>query len=155
LSGSYYLCCTFVYAMMPPLRSFSRMHEALPTVSVEAGDTVYCRMRYCDFRFPLPDKVRIVRTDPVSGGFDTINGTIYLVGSDGGPVPMRAYAELLQRKHFDVSVADGTGCECCTNVPDVPFVSTGRVIHYPISQILRLAQAVKSAEWYRSKQQTR
>ncbi|MGA2788703.1 MAG: hypothetical protein ABSF60_14375, partial [Verrucomicrobiota bacterium] len=44
----------FVYMLMPPLRSFSRMHENLPTVSVEIGNTVYCRMRYCDFRFPLP-----------------------------------------------------------------------------------------------------
>src|SRR5665213_243250 len=69
------------YAMTPPLRSFSRMHETLPRVSVEAGDTIYCRMRYCDFRFPLPEQARIIQTDSVTGGFDAVNGAIYLAVS--------------------------------------------------------------------------
>lgn len=123
----------FVYMLMPPLRSFSRMHENLPTVSVEAGDTVYCRMRYCDFRFPLPSDVHILRTNLDGGGFDTINGAIYVVGPDGGPVNMRSYAEFLQKKHWNVTVGSGAGCEDVTNnIPDVPFVSSSGVIHYPI-----------------------
>ena len=122
-----------LYLLMPPIRSFSRMHENLPAVSIENGDTVYCRMRYCDFRFPLPDKAHIVKIDPVTGGADTINGAIYLVGPDRGPVKMRAYAELLQRKHFDAAPCDGSGCPDVTNnMADVPFVSGGKVIHYPL-----------------------
>jgi hypothetical protein len=122
-----------VYVMMPPFRSYSRMHEKLPSVSIENGDTVYCRMRYCDFRFPLPDKAHIVNIDPVTGGADTINGAIYLIGPDGGPVKMRAYAELLQKKHFDAAPCDGSGCPDVTNhMADVPFVSDGKVIHYPL-----------------------
>ncbi|HXI84662.1 MAG TPA: hypothetical protein VNL17_11310 [Verrucomicrobiae bacterium] len=89
-----------VYMLMPPLRSFARMHEKLPSVSIESGKTVYCRMQYCDFRFPLPDKARVMRTGHVTGGFDTIEGTIYVVDSDGTPVSLRGYAELLQKNHF-------------------------------------------------------
>ncbi len=118
------------YKMKPP---FNRVDEKLPTITVENGDTIYCRMRYCDFRFPLPDAAKIVRTGPVTGGADTIDGAIYLVGSNGGPVKMRAYAELLQKKHFDAAPADGSGCPDVTrNMPDVPFVCAGKVIHYPL-----------------------
>jgi hypothetical protein len=39
-------------------------------------------MEFCDFRFPLPDKIGIVATDSVSGGFDTIRGAIYIVMAD-------------------------------------------------------------------------
>jgi hypothetical protein len=123
----------FVYATMPPFHSFSRVHEKLPAISVENGDTLYCRMRYCDFRFPLPDGAKIVKTNTLTGGADMIDGAIYLVGPNGGPVKMREYAELLQKKHFDAAPADGNGCPCVTNyMPDVPFVSNGKVIHYPL-----------------------
>lgn len=122
-----------IHMMMPPIHSFSRMHENLPAVTIENGHTVYCRMRYCDFRFPLPDKARVVKIDPVTGGADTINGAIYLVGSDGEPIKLRTYAELLQREHFDASPCDGSGCSDVTNhMSDVPFVSGGKVIHYPL-----------------------
>ena len=122
-----------VYMLMPPLRSFSRAHEKLPAISVENGDTIYCRMRYCDFRFPLPSNMHIVRTNLDGGGFDTINGAIYVVGPNGGPVNMRGYAEFLQKKHWNVTVGSGVGCEDVTNnIPDVPFVSSGGVIHYPL-----------------------
>jgi hypothetical protein len=43
------------YAMMPP---FNRVNEKLPSVAVENGNTVYCRMRYCDFRLPSPGPER-------------------------------------------------------------------------------------------------
>ena len=88
-----------LYVLTPPIRSFTRMHENLPAVSIENGDTIYCRMRYCDFRFPLPAKARIVRSDPVTGGADTINGAIYVVGPDGRPISVRSYAEFLEKNH--------------------------------------------------------
>jgi len=122
-----------VFMTMPPLRSFSRAHEKLPAVAVETAGTVYCRMGYCDFRFPLPGNVRIVRTNLDGGGFDTINGAIYVVGPDGGPVNVRSYAEFLQKNHWNVTVGSGDGCPDVTNsCPDVPFVSSGGVIHYPL-----------------------
>ena len=95
--------------LFPPLRSFSRRHEKLPSVSVENGHTVCCRMRYCDFRFPLPENVNVVRIDRVTGGLDTIEGTIHAVDANGGLVKMRNYAELLQRHHFDSISADSFG----------------------------------------------
>jgi len=122
-----------VFAMMPPFRSFSRVHEKLPAVYVETGATVYCRMKYCDFRFPLPNNVHIVWTNLAGGGFDTINGAIYVVGTNGGPINLRAYAEFLQKKHWDVTTGSGAGCESVTNnCSDVPFVSSSGVIHYPL-----------------------
>jgi len=114
------------------IREIERRNEKLPIVSVE-GDIVYCRMSACDFRFPLPNNVRIVRTNIDEGGLDTINGAIFVVGPDGGPVNMRAYAEQLQREHFTAAPVDGTGCPDVTNnMPDLPFVSGGKLIHYPL-----------------------
>lgn len=118
---------------MPILRSLLRAHEKLPAVFVENGGTVYCRMQYCDFRFPLPSNVHILRTNIESGGFDTINGAIYVVGTNGIPVNPRAYAEFLQKKNWNVTVGSGAGCESVTNnCPDVPFVSSSGVTHYPL-----------------------
>jgi hypothetical protein len=121
------------YGLKCDLRALQRRHEKLPVTVIENGDIIYCRMNMCDFRFPLPDRVRIVRIDPVTGGGDTIDGTVNVVGAGGGPINMRSYAELLQSKHFDVSPTDGSGCPDVTNkITDVPFVSAGRVIHYPL-----------------------
>jgi hypothetical protein len=121
------------YGLKCDLRGLLRRHEKLPAVVIENGDVVYCRMYMCDFRFPLPDKVRIVRIAPVTGGGDTIDGAIYVVVVGGGSINMRKYAELLQGKHFDASPTDGSGCPDVTNnIADVPFVSAGRVIHYPL-----------------------
>jgi len=122
-----------VSVMMPPLRSFSRTHEKLPAVFVENGSTVYCRMKYCDFRFPLPSNVHIVGTNLESGGFDTINGAIYVIGTNGVPISLRNYAEFLQKRRWNVSVGSGAGCPDVTNnCPDVPFDSSSGVIHYPL-----------------------
>lgn len=124
---------SIVLVMMPPLRSFSRTNEKLPTVFVENGSTVYCRMRYCDFRFPLPDKAHVVRTNIDAGGFDTIHGSIYIINSDGSPINLRHYAEFLQNKNWNVSVASGYGCRDITdNMKDVPFLSPTSMTHYPL-----------------------
>jgi hypothetical protein len=122
------IVCGF-YDMKPP---FDRVNEKLPNITIENGSIIYCRMRYCDFRFPLPENVRIVRTNIESGGYDTINGSVYVIGTNDGPANLREYAEYLQRMHWNVRVVSGVGCNSCTNVPDVPFVSSGQVIHYPL-----------------------
>jgi hypothetical protein len=88
-----------------------------------------------------------VRSDPVTGGADTIDGAVYVVGPDGGPVEMRAYAELLQKKHFDVGPADGSGCASSMSVPDVPFVSAGRVIHYPVFSDFSAGSSAQVGGW--------
>ncbi len=47
----------------------------LPKILVEKGDIIYCRMKADDFRFPLPPGTHMA--NPVlSGGFDTVDGTI-------------------------------------------------------------------------------
>src|SRR5436309_6496179 len=53
-----------------------RIHEKnLPTIRIEKGGTVYCRMRADDFRFPLPPGSRAVNP-VVTGGFDTVDGSV-------------------------------------------------------------------------------
>jgi len=47
----------------------------LPKIMVENGNIVYCRMKADDFRFPLPPNSRAVNPI-VTGGFDTVDGTI-------------------------------------------------------------------------------
>ena len=78
-------------------------HENLPSVVVESGRTICCRMELCDFRFPLPHGVHVAQTDSVSGGADTIKGAIYVTNADGGTVDLRAYARLIHRDGFRVS----------------------------------------------------
>ncbi len=122
------------YGLKCDFHSLLRKNEKLPAVLIEKGNIVYCRMYMCDFRFPLPADARIVLTNIEDGGFDTINGSIYVVGPDGGPVNMRAYADLLQKKQFEAAPCDGSGCPDVTNNrPDIPFtMNSGEVIHYPL-----------------------
>jgi len=90
-------------------------------------------MRFCDFRFPLPDNALVVWTNIDGGGFDTINGSIFIQRTNGGSVDLRHYAEFLQQKKWEVSVASGFGCPDVTNnQPDEPFVSPRGVTHYPL-----------------------
>ena len=52
-----------------------RVHEKdLPKILVE-GSTIYCRMKADDFRFPLPRGARVTNA-AVSGGFDTVDGSV-------------------------------------------------------------------------------
>jgi hypothetical protein len=119
--------------MMPPLSSFARANEKLPAVIIENGNTVYCRMKSCDFRFPLPDKSHVVWTNIDDGGFDTIHGSIHVIGTDGGPINLQKYAEFLRDKNWDVNVASGFGCPDVTNnMKDIPFVTPKGVTHFPL-----------------------
>jgi hypothetical protein len=103
-----------VYDMMPPFRSFARAGEKLPSISVENGDTLYCRMRYCDFRFPLPDKTHIVRTNPITGGADTINGDIYVIDPDGRVAPEEGFrCGAMRRLGLFRSNKQPGGCAIC------------------------------------------
>ena len=52
-----------------------RSRENLPSVAVESGNRLCCRMLYCDFRFPLPAGTRVASIEPVTRGFDTIKGS--------------------------------------------------------------------------------
>ena len=119
--------------ILPPWCGFARRHENLPAISVEGGNTVYGRMTYCDFRFPLPADGHVVRAGAITGDGGTIDGTIYVQGFQGRNVDMRAYADFLQRKHFIARPCDGSGCAQVTSrMSDDPFVSGHDVIHYPL-----------------------
>ena len=82
------------------VRQLSRRHEKLPAVSIENGDTVYCRMRACDFRFPLPRGSQFIKTELVERGFDTINGFIYVKMTNGTAVNLAAYEAQLNKYHL-------------------------------------------------------
>jgi hypothetical protein len=47
----------------------------LPTIQIERGRIVYCRMKADDFRFPLPPDARAVNPI-VTGIFDTVDGSV-------------------------------------------------------------------------------
>ncbi len=95
-----------VLVAMPPIRSFARLHESLPTAVVEGGHTVYCRMRCCDFRFPLPSDAVLEHFDHVRGGFDTIDGSVQVTPASGTSLDMRAYAQLLEQHGFHAQAPD-------------------------------------------------
>lgn len=52
-----------------------RGEKDLPRLVIERGDTVYCRMKGDDFRFPLPAGSRATNL-MVTGGFDTADGSV-------------------------------------------------------------------------------
>jgi hypothetical protein len=76
-------------------------------------------MLYCDFRFPLPAGTRVASIEPVTGGFDTIKGTIYVTNIDGGTVDLRAYARAMHRDGFKV---DGDSSALSARSPDGGWV---------------------------------
>ncbi len=97
-----------------------RSHENLPTVSVESGNRLCCRMLYCDFRFPLPTKTKLARIESVTGGFDTIRGVICVTNTDGGIVDLRAYARAMRSDGFKIG-GDSSGFSASS--PDGGFVA--------------------------------
>jgi hypothetical protein len=84
-----------------PIHDASRM--PLPSLAVEPGPTLCCRMELCDFRFPLPKRSGVMTIDSVSGGGDTIKGTVYVTNANGGTVDLHAYASLMRSAGFRVS----------------------------------------------------
>ncbi len=128
------------FFVLGPARAASRSREALPAVSVESARTVYCRMEYCDFRFPLPDDARVARIETVSGGFDTIKGALYVTNADGGPVDLQAYAKLLRRHHFDVQ--PGFSSEA-----DPPWVGPPAKRNHPDGYTIPFAAGTADGGW--------
>jgi len=112
------------FFVIVPARSALRAGEKLPSISVERDRMVYCRMQYCDFRFPLPDDTRIARTAPVTGGDDSVKGAFFITNKNGGPVDLEAYAELLRRHHFTVLPGD-------VSEADPPWVGAPAERHHP------------------------
>jgi hypothetical protein len=54
-----------------------RVHETgLPKALVEDGGIIYCRMKADDFRFPLPPESQLKPPIIISGGFDTVDGSL-------------------------------------------------------------------------------
>lgn len=138
--GCYFAWPFFDYFVVVGVRAAMRAHESLPSVSVESGRTVYCRMRYCDFRFPLPDGAHVVRTDSVNGGFDTIKGAIYVTAPDGSPVDLEAYAELLRKHHFNVQPG-------FTSEADPPWVGTPAKRNHPEGYTIPFAASTADGGW--------
>ena len=69
----------------------------LPKVLVERGSTIYCRMKADDFRFPLPPGSRAVNL-AVTGGFDTVDGTVEVRFDGTNRVAAGEYENLLSGK---------------------------------------------------------
>jgi hypothetical protein len=47
----------------------------LPRASVKNG-VIHCRMKADDFRFPLPQGTHVVLPIKITGGFDTVDGSV-------------------------------------------------------------------------------
>ena len=78
-----------------PLHSYWR--SRLPVVSEDRG-VVVCRMKYCDFRFPLPAGSHIVSIGPLTVGPDTISGSIVHSRATGTV----SYDAVLRQHGFDL-----------------------------------------------------
>ena len=69
----------FADSFIAPLMFHSRIERLgetnLPSIRIERGSTVYCRMKADDFSFPLPPSSHATNLT-VTGGFDTVDGTV-------------------------------------------------------------------------------
>jgi hypothetical protein len=69
----------FTDTIVAPLFLNSRIERLaeknLPSIVIEIGRTVYCRMKADDFRFPLPPRAHALNP-VVTGGFDTVHGSV-------------------------------------------------------------------------------
>ncbi len=93
-------------------------HMSLPSVAVESGQVLCCRMLVCDFRFPLPKRAGILTIDSVTGGGDTIKGAISVTNADGSTVDLLAYSRLVHRAGFRVSFVPAYGDYFSASSPD-------------------------------------
>ena len=81
----------FANSFIAPLVFNSRIERLgetnLPSIRVERGSTIYCRMKADDFSFPLPPASRATNLT-VTGGFDTVDGSVE--ARFDGPNPLSA-----------------------------------------------------------------
>jgi hypothetical protein len=91
----------FANTTLAPLFLNSRIERLgekdLPKIVVERGKTIYCRMKADDFRFPLPPGSRVVN-QAVSGGFDTVDGSVEVRFDDPNAIIASEYRLLLSGK---------------------------------------------------------
>lgn len=70
----------FLDVFVTPLFLNSRIErlgeQGLPKATVVKGGIIHCRMKADDFRFPLPPGSRVVPPIIISGGFDTVDGSV-------------------------------------------------------------------------------
>jgi hypothetical protein len=72
-----------------------RLGEAsLPKIMVENGNTIYCRMKADDFRFPLPPISRATNLI-ITGGFDTVDGCVEAQFESTNQITVAEYKRLL------------------------------------------------------------
>ena len=72
--------------------------KALPKVSVEQQDTIYCRMKADDFRFFLPPGSRALAPIVTSGGFDWLDGTVEVQFEGSNNITAEEYERWLSDK---------------------------------------------------------
>ena len=69
----------FANSFIAPLMFHSRIERLgetnLPSIRVESGGIIYCRMKADDFSFPLPPATHATNLT-VTGGFDTVDGSL-------------------------------------------------------------------------------
>jgi hypothetical protein len=63
----------------------------LPKAVAEGGDTIYCRMKADDFRFPLPPQSHAVLPILITGGFDTVDGSVRVQFDGSNSISASAY----------------------------------------------------------------
>jgi len=86
-----------------------RLHEqGLPKITIERGGIVYCRMKADDFRFPLPPGSRGTN-GLVTGGFDTVDGSVEARFEDGKQMTAGGYQSWLSAKVKVGGCPDGPG----------------------------------------------
>jgi hypothetical protein len=75
-----WLAVWFADDFIAPLFLNSRIERVgekdLPKASIENGGIIYCRMKADDFRFPLPPGSHVALPIIISGGFDTVDGSV-------------------------------------------------------------------------------
>jgi hypothetical protein len=91
----------YVNTSLAPLFLNSRIDRLgenhLPKILVERGNTIYCRMKADDFRFPLPPGSRPLNPT-VRGGFDTADGSVEVRFEGSNSVTVSEYKVFLAGK---------------------------------------------------------
>ena len=70
----------------------------LPKVFVESDGVVCCRMKADDFRFTLPLGAVAMSPQLLSGGFDTVEGTVEAHFQDGVTISSEEYQKLVRKE---------------------------------------------------------